>query len=115
MSELGTEMGRLLLFEPDPVKRHYFRKYVRGVIWRRLSEAERQERIAAIIRERRNRAHTVGPTTGTARRTRARRARRRRTRASSAVMSISREMSRGRSRSSCLHQTVFGIFLPHPA
>jgi hypothetical protein len=53
VSEQRTDTGRLLLFEPDPVKRHYFRKYVLGVIWRRLSEAERQERIAAIIRERR--------------------------------------------------------------
>jgi hypothetical protein len=48
VSDQRSRTGRLLLFDPDPVKRHYFQKYVLGVMWRRLSEAERQERIAAI-------------------------------------------------------------------
>jgi hypothetical protein len=48
-----SRTGRLLLFEPDPLKRHYFHKYVLGILWRGLSDAGKQQRLASVVQQRR--------------------------------------------------------------
>lgn len=44
--------GRLLLFEPDAARRHYYSKYVVGILWRGLSDEEREQRIMGVLRQR---------------------------------------------------------------
>jgi hypothetical protein len=44
---------RLLLFERDPGKRYYFEKYVLGILWRGLSEEEKEQRVVDALRRRR--------------------------------------------------------------
>ncbi len=46
---MNTDRGRLLLFEPDAAQRYYYRKYVRGIQWTKLTEVQRQERIRQIV------------------------------------------------------------------
>ena len=48
--------ARLLLFERDPGKRHYFQKYVLGILWRGLSEEEKEQRALEAVKHRRARA-----------------------------------------------------------
>ena len=44
--------GRLLLLEADAVRRHYYSKYVVGILWRGLSDEEREQRIMDVVRQR---------------------------------------------------------------
>ena len=54
MSEQGksVQRGRLLLFEAGAAKRHYYKKYVVGDIWRGLTESEKEQRIRDVLRAR---------------------------------------------------------------
>jgi hypothetical protein len=47
------ERGRLLLFEPDAARRHYYSKYVVGILWRGLNEGEKEQPIMDVLRQRR--------------------------------------------------------------
>ena len=58
-----SSSARLLLFERDPLKRHYFQKYVLGIIWRGLSEEEQQQRLAEVLERRRARSEGAPPDT----------------------------------------------------
>jgi hypothetical protein len=49
----GIKRGRLLLFEPDAARRHYYSKYVLGILWRGLTAEEREQRIMDVLRQRR--------------------------------------------------------------
>ena len=60
MSESPAERGRLLPFEPDRGKRYHFRKYVEGILWRGISETERERRILETM-SRRDPNPTVPP------------------------------------------------------
>jgi hypothetical protein len=51
--QLARQKGRLLLFEPDPGRRYHFRKYVEGILWRGVSETERDKRIVETVSQRR--------------------------------------------------------------
>ena len=55
MSETPPRMppGRLLLFERDPAKRHYFQKYILGILWCGLSEEEKHYRLLEAVKQRR--------------------------------------------------------------
>ena len=44
--------GRLLLLEADAVRRHYYSKYVVGILWRGLSDEEKEQRIMDVLRQR---------------------------------------------------------------
>ena len=44
--------GRLLLFEADAARRHYYSKYMVGILWRGLSDEEREQRIMGILGQR---------------------------------------------------------------
>jgi len=57
--------ARLLLFERDPGKRHYFHKYVLGILWRGLSEEEKHHRLLEALRHRRRSNVAVGGTAPT--------------------------------------------------
>jgi hypothetical protein len=48
----GIERGRLLLFEPDAARRHYYSKYVVGILWRGLNDRGREQRIMDLLRQR---------------------------------------------------------------
>ena len=43
----------------DPLKRHYFQKYVLGILCRGLSEEEKQQRVLEALRRRRARSTEV--------------------------------------------------------
>jgi hypothetical protein len=58
---LHIPSGRLLLFERDPLKRDYFQKYVLGILWRGLSEEEKQDRFLEVVEHRH--AQSNGPGT----------------------------------------------------
>ena len=55
--------GRLLLFERDPGKRYYFEKYVLDILWRALSEEEKQQRLLEVLERRRAQSEGAPPGT----------------------------------------------------
>jgi len=55
--------ARLLLFERDPGKRYYFEKYVLDILWRGLSEEEKQQRLLEVVERRRAQSEGAPPGT----------------------------------------------------